>query len=82
MNGGVKNGDEQNTSVDFRLCDGGSFGCCRLVSPGGLIITHNTTNMRSQMADYLQAVTTDTTLETVFLHEQGHGISVTLKKRR
>ncbi len=53
-----------------------------LVRPGGLIIAHNTTDMRSQMADYLKAVTTDAALETVFLHEQGHGLAVTLKKRR
>jgi len=53
-----------------------------LVRPGGLIIAHNTTDMRSQMADYLKAVTTDTALETIFLHEQGHGLAVTLKKRR
>lgn len=53
-----------------------------LVKPGGLVIAHNTTDMRSQMADYLKAVTTDAALETVFLHEAGHGLAVTLKKRR
>ncbi len=51
-----------------------------LVRPGGLIIAHNT-NMRSQMQDYIKAVTTSADLETVFLHEQRSGIGVTLKKR-
>ncbi len=51
-----------------------------LVRPGGLIIAHNTI-MRWQMQDYITAVTTNEDLETVFLHEQGAGIGVTLKKR-
>lgn len=53
-----------------------------LVRPGGLILAHNTTDVASRMQDYLNAVTTNAELETIFLHEQGSGIGVTLKKRR
>lgn len=52
-----------------------------LVRPGGLILAHNTTNTGRQMQDYLNAVTTNPNLETIFLHEQVSGIGVTLKKR-
>jgi predicted O-methyltransferase YrrM len=54
-----------------------------LVRPGGLILAHNV-NMRGgrqNVQDYVQAVTTNPELETVF-YEQGGGISVTLKKRQ
>ena len=53
-----------------------------LVRPGGLILAHNTTDVGSQMQDYLEAITTNPELETIFLHEQTTGIGVTLKKRR
>ena len=53
-----------------------------LVRPGGLILAHNTTDVASRMQDYLNAVTTNAELETIFLHEQASGIGVTLKKRR
>lgn len=53
-----------------------------LVRPGGLILAHNTTDVASRMQDYLDAVTTNAELETIFLHEQASGIGVTLKKRR
>jgi predicted O-methyltransferase YrrM len=53
-----------------------------LVRPGGLILAHNTTDVAERMQDYLEAVTTNPKLETIFLHEQGSGIGVTLKKRR
>ena len=53
-----------------------------LVRPGGLIIAHNTTDVASQMQDYLEAVTTNPELETIFLHRQTTGIGITLKKRR
>lgn len=53
-----------------------------LVRPGGLILAHNTTDVGSQMQDYLEAITTNPGLETIFLHEQTTGIGVTLKKRR
>lgn len=52
-----------------------------LVSPGGLILAHNTTSAGDDMQDYLKAVTTNPDLETLFLHEQGRGLGVTLKKR-
>ncbi len=53
-----------------------------LVRPGGLILAHNTTDLASEMQDYLKAITTDPNLETIFLHKEAGGISVTLKKRR
>jgi len=52
-----------------------------LVRPGGLILAHNTTSAGDDMRDYLKAITTNPDLETLFLHEQGRGIGVTLKKR-
>jgi len=51
------------------------------VRPGGLILAHNTANLGSQMHDYIEAVTTNPQLETKFIHKQGQGIGVTLKKR-
>ncbi|HUU19533.1 MAG TPA: O-methyltransferase [Sedimentisphaerales bacterium] len=50
-----------------------------LVRPGGLILAHNV-NM-GQMQDFIEAITTDPNLDTVFLG-QGQGLSVTLKKRQ
>lgn len=52
-----------------------------MVRPGGLILAHNTSNVRAGMDDYLEAVTTNPDLETIFLHEQEQGMGVTLKKR-
>jgi predicted O-methyltransferase YrrM len=52
-----------------------------LVRPGGLILAHNTTAQARQMQDYIKAVTTSPDLETLFLHKEATGISVTLKKR-
>jgi predicted O-methyltransferase YrrM len=52
-----------------------------LVRPGGLVLAHNTTGLASQMQDYLEAVTTNVDLETIFLHKHGRGMGVTLKKR-
>lgn len=52
-----------------------------LVRPGGLILAHNTTNGRASMKDYLDAVTTNPDLETLFLHADKQGVGVTLKKR-
>jgi predicted O-methyltransferase YrrM len=53
-----------------------------LVRPGGLILAHDTTDVASRMRDYLDAVTNDPALETIFLHKRGPGIGVTLKKRQ
>jgi len=53
-----------------------------LIPPGGLIIAHNTTDQAEDMKDYINEVTTNPNLETIFLHKQDQGIAVTLKKRR
>ena len=52
-----------------------------LVRPGGLIIAHNTTDRAAEMKDYINAVTTNPNLETIFLHKEGPGLALTLKKR-
>ncbi len=51
-----------------------------LVRPGGLIVAHN---IDTRMADpgYIKAITTNPSLESVFLNLGGSGISVTMKKR-
>ena len=51
-----------------------------LIRPGGLIIAHN---MNTQQADpgYVEAITTNPDLETLFLHMDVTGVGVTLKKR-
>lgn len=51
-----------------------------LVRPGGLIVAHN---MNTRQADkrYVKAITTNPNLETLFLHMNGSGVSVTMKKR-
>lgn len=53
-----------------------------LVRPGGLIIAHNTTNTGRQMPDYFTAVTTDPSLDSVFIGQQSVGMGITIKKRR
>ena len=51
-----------------------------LVRPGGLIVAHN---MASPAPDprYVEAVTTNPALDTVFLNMHSAGVGVTLKKR-
>jgi caffeoyl-CoA O-methyltransferase len=51
-----------------------------LVRPGGLIVAHN---MRVPPPDprYVQAITTNPELETIFLNMHAAGVAVTLKKR-
>jgi predicted O-methyltransferase YrrM len=51
-----------------------------LVRPGGLIVAHNIT---PGMADprYIEAITNNPALETIFLNLHASGISVSLKKR-
>ena len=51
-----------------------------LLRPGGLVVAHN---MNARQADpkYLEAITTNPDLETLFLNMHLTGISVTLKKR-
>ena len=52
-----------------------------LLRPGGLVLAHNTTDARSELKDYLQAITTNPELETVIVNAQSRGISITMKKR-
>jgi len=49
--------------------------------PGGLIVAHN---MRrpAPAPDYIEAVTTDPGLETLFLHMENAGVAVSLNKRQ
>ena len=52
-----------------------------LVRPGGLVVAHN---MQPVIADerYLEAITSDSNLETIFLNKSAiGGVGVTLKKR-
>lgn len=51
-----------------------------LVRPGGIIIGHN---MRKPKPDpgYIEAITTNPNLETVFLNMHAAGLAVTMKKR-
>ena len=49
--------------------------------PGGLILAHNTRSHGGSMQPYLKAVSEDANLDTIFLHMQGAGIGVTMKKR-
>jgi len=51
-----------------------------LLRPGGLIVAHNVRYPRPD-PDFMDAITTDPALETVFLHMDGAGISVSMKKR-
>ena len=50
-----------------------------LVRPGGIVIAHN---MTPNMADprFVEAITTNPELETVFLHMDASGVSVSVKK--
>ena len=51
-----------------------------LVRPGGLILAHNM-NFPAPDPKYIEAITTSSDLETIFLLMQGAGMGVTLKKR-
>jgi predicted O-methyltransferase YrrM len=51
-----------------------------LVRPGGLVVAHNM-NVSQADARYVKAITTNPDLETLFLHMDAAGISVTMKKR-
>lgn len=50
-----------------------------LLRPGGLIMAHNM-NFPSPDPEYIKAITTRPDLETIFLHMNGPGMGVTLKK--
>jgi caffeoyl-CoA O-methyltransferase len=49
------------------------------VRPGGVIMAHNMVGQADPR--YIKAITTDPALETQFLHMEGAGMGVTLKKR-
>ena len=51
-----------------------------LVRPGGLVVAHNI-NARQADPKYVEAITTNPKLETLFVNLGSSGISVTLKKR-
>lgn len=51
------------------------------MKPGGLILSHNTTNAGPDMRDFLKAVTTNPKLETLFVHQDQRGLGITLVKR-
>ena len=53
-----------------------------LVRPGGLVVAHDAIDSAERMQEYLDAVTTNTALETVVLKGGGPGITVTLKKQK
>jgi predicted O-methyltransferase YrrM len=51
-----------------------------MVPPGGVIVAHNTRNLRDALADFIQAVRTHPQLETQFLDVGPGGFSVSVKK--
>ena len=51
-----------------------------LVRPGGLIVGHNM-HRPAPSPDYIEAITTDPNLETVFLNMHAAGVGLTIKKR-
>lgn len=77
---------KQQTPVDLAFIDADKEGyvdylqqLLPLVRPGGLLVAHNTT-MQTVAEGYLRAVKANPALET-FVHGEGGGMSVTLKKR-
>lgn len=50
-----------------------------LVRPGGLIVAHNM-NVRQAYPPFVKAITTNTALETLFLHMDQAGVGVSMKK--
>jgi caffeoyl-CoA O-methyltransferase len=51
-----------------------------LVRPGGLIVAHNM-RFPTPSKDFVEAVTTNSALDTVFIHMHDRGMSLSLKKR-
>ena len=51
------------------------------MNPGGLILAHNTTNSGESMQPFLESITSNPKLETLFVHQYDRGLSVTLVKR-
>jgi caffeoyl-CoA O-methyltransferase len=51
-----------------------------LVPPGGVIVAHNTTDLRSQMLDFIDRIKTDPQLKTTFANPGPGGFSVSIKQ--
>ena len=51
-----------------------------LLKPGALIVAHNM-NQRQADVNFIKAITTNKDLETLFLHMDAAGVSVSMKKR-
>lgn len=53
------------------------------VRPGGLILAHNTSMARGadSMGGFIEAITTNPELDTLFLNPGGQGMSLSMKKR-
>ena len=53
------------------------------VRPGGLILGHNTAMARGNdgMGGFIEAITTNPDLDTLFLNPGGQGMSLSIKKR-
>jgi len=50
-----------------------------MVPPGGIIMAHNTRNLRSQLLDFIERVQTDPQLQTVLVEPGPGGFSVSVK---
>lgn len=50
-----------------------------MVPPGGIIVAHNTTNLRSDLLDFIERVNTDPRLKTSFVEAGPGGFSVSIK---
>jgi len=51
-----------------------------MVPPGGVIMAHNTTDLRSQMRDFIERIQTDPQLKTTFVDAGPGGFSVSVKQ--
>jgi predicted O-methyltransferase YrrM len=51
-----------------------------LVPPGGVIMVHNVTNLRSELLDFIERVKTDPQLKTTFVDAGPGGFSVSIKQ--
>lgn len=51
-----------------------------MVPPGGVIMAHNTTDLRSQMLDFIDRIKTDPQLKTTFVNPGPGGFSVSIKQ--
>jgi len=51
-----------------------------MVPPGGVIVAHNTTDLRSQMLDFIDRIKTDPQLKTTFVDAGPSGFSVSIKQ--